>query len=1198
VQFRILGPVEVEVDGEPIDLGPRKQRSLFALLLINHNRVVSSDRILDELWGEEAEGKENALWVYVSRLRSALDDLTQEPILVTRDHGYSLVIEPELLDAYEFERLAKQGSNLLQADPEAAATDLAAALAMWKGHALEEFTYDEFARSEIVRLEELRTVCLENRIAADLKRGLSGELIGELERLVDERPLDERPVSQLMLAQYRSGRQADALRCFERYRRGLGEELGLEPSPELRRLEEQILLHDSRLQTKTSERSARATSTIAEGRNPFRGLEAFREEDASLFFGRDRLVTDILKRMDEQAIVSIVGSSGCGKSSAVRSGVIPAVRKGAIPDSDAWLIAQMVPGSNPFAELEAALLRSTLDAPNSLKAQLDGSPDEILRAVLRISPTDDTRVVIIVDQFEELFTLCDPDTSDRFLTALVEAAADSHGRVRVIITLRADFYDRPLGHPQFGNAMGAGVVNVVPMAPEELEQAASQPAARAGVRLEPGLEAALIGDVLGEPGALPLFQFALTDLFDRRIGDTLTLGAYREMGGIQGSLSRKSEQLYDRLTDDQQSAARQVFLRLVAISDSETRSRRRVDASKLLELQLDVTDLQAVLQAFGQQRLLSFDRNDVTGSPTVEVAHEALLENWNRLAEWIDAGMEDVRQNVRLTAAAAEWDDDGRTNGYLLTGTRLENYEKWAATSTMTLARTERRYLDASTDLRDESLVAEEDRVSREATSKRRAKRSAYGLVAVIGAAVVVGGYFIWSSLQPEGPAVAWLHPGGLAIGPVDTMLLSGFDDADEAFDIVALDVPIVADPTGEVRRLAEAGTDLIISLQELTGAIDELAPDFPETQFVVLDTQWAPDHPNVAIVQIDEGDAAYLVGVAAANASTTGSIGFVGGVQFGPLFNHWVSAFEAGVIAADPSASVTASWIAGRFESDFSEDNPFNDPDTAYDQAMHLYSQGVDVIFAAAGNSGIGVIRAAADYSATTAGTVLAIGADIDEGFIADTRLQDFVLTSLIKRYDTVMYRTIEAFLDGSTEQYAVYAIEDGAVGYSNLSARIEPMEAELDAISAELEAGLILLPEISAVPSIWPESVDDRFEVTLEGEECTLSGNGEVAENDVVSFTFKNKTSGDAAIIVAEGPDGVPTEVYTEPLKETENPIDDLYGLGTNVLTSWMIPANETYEIRTTFTGNPMGQGLVGCWIEESNVFGLGGSFPVLDR
>jgi DNA-binding SARP family transcriptional activator len=956
VQFRILGPVDVVVDGEPIDLGPRKQRSLFALLLINHNRVVSSDRILDELWGEEADGKENALWVYISRLRSALENVSQEPILVTKDHGYSIVIDPELLDAHEFERLAKQGSNLLQADPEAAAGDLTAALAMWRGHALEDFTYDDFARSEIVRLEELRTVCHDNRIESDLKRGLSGELIGELERMVDERPLDERPVSQLMLAQYRAGRQADALRCFERYRRGLGEELGLEPSPELRRLEEQILLHDSRLQTKASERSARATGTIAEGRNPFRGLEAFREEDASLFFGRDRLVTDILKRMEEQAIVSIVGSSGCGKSSAVRSGVIPAVRKGSIPDSDAWLIAQLVPGSNPFAELEAALLRSSLDAPNSLKEQLDGSPDEILRAVLRISPMEDTRVVIVIDQFEELFTLCDPDTSDRFLTALVEATNDPHRRVRVMITLRADFYDRPLGHPQFGNAMGAGVVNVVPMAPEELEQAASQPSARAGVRLEPGLEAALIGDVLGEPGALPLFQFALTDLFDRRVGDTLTLGAYREMGGVQGTLSRKAEQLYDRLTKDQQLAARQVFLRLVAVSDSETRSRRRVDAAELLDLQLDVTDLQTVLQAFGQQHLLSFDRNDVTGSPTVEVAHEALLEHWDRLAEWIEKGMEDVRHNVRLTAAAKEWNGNGRTDGYLLTGTRLENYAEWAATSAMSLARTERQYLDASAALRDDQIAADQERVSRETASARKAKRNAFGLVALIATVIVVGGYFLWTALQPEGPTVAWIHPGGES-GDIDAMMATGFEQADRKFDIVALDVPILADPAGRMRQLAEDGTDLIITDRSLNGIIEELAPEFRDTEFVVLDAQWAPDYPNVSRVDIDQGDAAYVVGVAAAKASATGAIGFLGGVQHGTMFNHWVSAFEAGVKDTDPSMTVASSWIAGRFESDYSEYNPYNDTDAAHAAAMHLYSQGVDVIFTAAGNSVHGAI-------------------------------------------------------------------------------------------------------------------------------------------------------------------------------------------------------------------------------------------------
>jgi basic membrane lipoprotein Med (substrate-binding protein (PBP1-ABC) superfamily)/DNA-binding SARP family transcriptional activator len=1192
VQFRILGPVEVEVDGETVDLGPKKQRSLFALLLINHNRVVSSDRILDELWGEEAEGKENALWVYVSRLRSALDDVTQDPMLVTRDHGYSLVIDPELLDAHEFERLAKQGSSLLQADPDAAASELADALALWKGHALEEFTYDEFSRSEIARLEGLRTACLEKRIDADLKRGLSGELIGELQRLVDERPLDERPVSQLMLAQYRAGRQADALRCFERFRRGIGEELGLEPSPELRRLEEQILLHDSRLQTKTTERASRAAGTLTPGHNPFRGLEAFREEDASLFFGRDRLVTDVLKRLDEHAIVSLVGSSGCGKSSATRSGVIPAIRKGAIPNSDAWLIAQMVPGSHPFAELEAALLRSTLDAPNSLKEQLDGSPDEILRAVLRISPTDDARVMIVVDQFEELFTLCDPDTADRFLTALVEAASDTRGRVRVMITLRADFYDRPLGHPQFGNAMGAGVVNVVPMAPEELEQAASQPALRAGVRLEPGLAAALIGDVLGEPGALPLFQFALTDLFDRRVGDTLTLGAYREMGGIQGTLSRKAEQLYDRLTEDQQVAARQVFLRLVAISDAETRSRRRVDASELLELQLDVTDLQAVLQAFGQQRLLSFDRNDVTGSPTVEVAHEALLEHWDRLAEWIDAGMEDVGHNVRLTAAATEWNDNARTDGYLLTGSRLDNYENWAVTSTMTLARTERMYLDASAAQRDDLVAEDAERIAREDAAKRRAKRNAYGLVAVIATVIVVGAYFLWTSFQPVGPTVAWMQPANS--GSFEDLAVEGTARANRNLDVDAIVVSVAGDPVIHMRQAIDDGAELVMATQVFSEAIDTLAEEYPDVEFVVIDSGFAPDYPNVSSAAIDVSSASYLMGVAASTVSASGSIGFLGGAQ-GDLFNSWLSAYEAGAKATDGSVTISASWISGRYNG-----SAFFNPEGAYDAAMYLYEQGIDVLFTAAGDSRSGAVRAASDFSIATGDHVWAIGVDIDEGFLTSSDLQPYVLTSMTKQIDKVVYSTIDAFLKNSMDREAIYGVSDGSAGYSTSGGHIDGMTIELDAILVDLESGKITVPRATALPSTWAESAPNNFEVTFDGDSCVLSEAHDVFDSEVVSFTIVNETQRYASIGFAAGRADVTDDMYEEKTAELGDGFSALLELGGEPLIQWTIPPNEQYELRTTFDGAPFGVGIVQCWEDGSgdDVDYPAGSFNVLDR
>ena len=320
MEFGILGPLEARSGGEPIDLGPYKQRALLALLLLHVDRVVPTDRILEELWGDDGAGKEKALWVHISRLRSALEPQRgargQSSVLVTRDHGYSIRTDPATLDANRFETAVRDARARLTDDPDGAAQILRDALDLWRGTALQDFTYDEFARADIARLEELRLDAVETRVEADLRRGLASELVGELETLSQQHPLRERPVAQLMHALYRSGRQAEALRAFERYRRRLGEDLGLEPSPELRRLEEQVLLHDSRL----APVAARPAPVETAG-NPFKGLHAFQESDADDFFGRDRLVADVLTRLGGGArLVALVGPSGSGKSSVVRAG--------------------------------------------------------------------------------------------------------------------------------------------------------------------------------------------------------------------------------------------------------------------------------------------------------------------------------------------------------------------------------------------------------------------------------------------------------------------------------------------------------------------------------------------------------------------------------------------------------------------------------------------------------------------------------------------------------------------------------------------------------------------------------------------------------------------------------------------------------------------------------------------------------------
>ncbi|MEN8235888.1 MAG: BTAD domain-containing putative transcriptional regulator, partial [Actinomycetota bacterium] len=597
MEYRILGPLEVLREGEPVDTGPHKQRSLLALLLIHANRVVPTDRILDELWGDEADGKENSLWVYVSRLRTALEpglgDAGEAQILTTRDHGYALEVDESSIDAVAFERAVGRGQELLRTDAEEASTVLREALGVWRGSALQDFSYDDFARSEVTRLEELRLGATEDAIEAELRLGRSGELVSELEALWEKNPLRERPVGQLMLALYRAGRSAEALRSFERFRRTIGEELGIDPSPELRRLEEQILLHDSRLQLRTP-RSIR-TGVGGAVVNPFKGLRPFQEDDAADFFGRDRLVAEVVGRITGgERLVVLVGPSGSGKSSAVRAGLTPAIRKGAISGSDQWRVAHMLPGSYPLIELEAALLRSSIDAPETLGDILNGDDDRgLLRAALRVLPDDSSKLVLIIDQFEELFTLVEDETvRRRFIDQTVRALDDPHGRVIVVATLRSDFYSQPFEFPEFADRMASGIVNVVPLASDELEVAALGPAQASGVVVEPALLAELLTDVIGQPGGLPLFQYTLTELFDRRVGDVLSVDTYRSIGGVQGALTRRANELFDSLDPGEQEAAEQLLLRLVTVAEHDEWSRRRVHASEIVALDVDIVAMQ------------------------------------------------------------------------------------------------------------------------------------------------------------------------------------------------------------------------------------------------------------------------------------------------------------------------------------------------------------------------------------------------------------------------------------------------------------------------------------------------------------------------------------------------------------------------------------------------------------------------------
>jgi DNA-binding SARP family transcriptional activator len=315
MRFGILGPFVVADDGgRELALGGPKQRAVLAILLVHAGQPVSVDRLIDELWGEDAPAAAlKTIQVYVSNLRKVLDKGT----LLTRGGGYVLEIGPDDIDAARFQTLHARGRDALRAgDPQSAAKRLREALAMWRGPALSDFVYERFAEGEIARLEDARLAALEDHVDAELALGEHAVLVAELEALVREHPVRERLCGQLMLALYRSGRQADALDVYRRARELLGEQLGLRPGAALRELQLGILNQDDSLDSPTppapnaavagSERGENAPA-LAPGRLPARALRVF---------GRERELRELQALLGdpEVALLTLAGPGGSGKT--------------------------------------------------------------------------------------------------------------------------------------------------------------------------------------------------------------------------------------------------------------------------------------------------------------------------------------------------------------------------------------------------------------------------------------------------------------------------------------------------------------------------------------------------------------------------------------------------------------------------------------------------------------------------------------------------------------------------------------------------------------------------------------------------------------------------------------------------------------------------------------------------------------------
>ena len=463
------------------------------------------------------------------------------------------------------------------------------------------------------------------------------------------------------------------------------------------------------------ERALSATPTparvAAEGVCPFKGLASFEPVDADYFFGRERLVAELVARLVGAGFLGIVGPSGSGKSSVLRAGLLPALAGGVLPGSEEWRRLLLRPGERPVEELRRVLVSGAKDP---LGEALDTLPAG-------------GRLLLAVDQLEELFTACRSDAERAaFADTLARAAADAERRAVVVVALRADFYGRFAAYPALAELLGGNQVLVGPMQASELRRAVELPAARVGLRVEPELTDALVDDVEGEPGALPLLSTALLELWQKRQDSTLTLAVYRESGGVHGAVARLAEGTYARVPDGSKQLVRTVMLRLVGADEGEVPVRRRAPLAELdVESNADVAEVLATLT---DSRLVTL------GEGSVEVAHEALLREWPRLREWIEGDTDGRRLRRHITQAASDWDAAGRDQAELYRGARLAAALDWSTDHAFELNELERQFV---TDSREAS--------QQETKRARRTNRRLRGLlagVAVLLAAAVAGGIF------------------------------------------------------------------------------------------------------------------------------------------------------------------------------------------------------------------------------------------------------------------------------------------------------------------------------------------------------------------------------------------------------------------------------------------------------------------------
>ena len=470
---------------------------------------------------------------------------------------------------------------------------------------------------------------------------------------------------------------------------------------------------------------------------PYPGLRAFDTGDARYFAGRDEDIDALVGRVRRGRFLAVLGASGSGKSSLVRAGLIPALKAGRVLGSKGWKIALISPGSRPLE----ALARGAKDLGAAVEANAFVSDPAALQLAigraLATEPTDQ-RAVLVVDQFEELFTLATDEVERRaVIRNLVHAATSPDDRLTVILTMRSDFYPRLAVHDELRALVSECQYLVGPISATNLRQAIETPARLAGLEIEPGIARTIVEDVAENPGALPLVSHAMYELWRRRRGRELTLSGYAECGGVEGSIARRADDVYSTLDPSEGVVAREILLRLTQPGEGTEDTRRRAGREEILSTGPDRAKIERVIGALSEARLLIGTADPGSGEPVLEVGHEALIRAWPRLRGWISEDREGLRLLRRLTDSAGEWNRGKRDPSLLYQGAQLA---VWRERPREGLNHLEGSFLDES--------VATEERAT--AAKRRRTQVAISGLAAGV---VSLGGVSVFAFSQRNNAA-------------------------------------------------------------------------------------------------------------------------------------------------------------------------------------------------------------------------------------------------------------------------------------------------------------------------------------------------------------------------------------------------------------------------------------------------------------